>query len=492
VAEAGALGGLTLALGWDPFFTPHDAGRAHSHEYLLAPLAVWAALRFGLPGASALAAVLAGFALAGGARGLGEFSGSVSGKGPLAAALFIGTLSATSLVLAVVTGQLRKARRRAERGAEAAGELLEEARQFMRHAPLPVFVRDASGRFLAASRAYGEMAGRAPRDVAGRTLAEVWGPEFGAEIAREDEQALATGEVVRGCLEHRGRSFLTIKFRLGSGERTRVGGYVVDVTERKHAERALRLASVGALASGVAHEVNNPLSFLSSNLAYVFEELGELEREIGAGRIGDLRAALGEALHGADRVRRIVRDLRQISTRRRVAAHPLDPRAALETALELVRGRIRAHGELEERLLPVPSVMGSEAELSEAFVNVLVNAIEAITPGSPDRHRVRVESGTDGEGRAFVVVSDTGRGIPADELPRIFDAFYTTKEPGAGTGLGLAVAHGIVSRMGGAIHVDSTEGTGTSVRVVLPASPEAPAARAPSPRRRRAEPEGRA
>ena len=477
----GVLGALTLAVGWETFLVPH-AGRGHSHEYLLAPLAVWAALRFGLVGASAIAAALSGLAIAGWARGAGEFAGPTP-RGPLSAPLFVATLSATSLVIAAVTRQLREARRRAEASAQSAGELLDELDRFLRYAPLPVFVRDTSGRFLAASRAYGEMAGRAARDVVGRTLAEVWGAEFGAAIAREDQQAIASGEVVRGTLEDRGRSFVTIKFRLGSGERTRVGGYVVDVTERKQAERALRLASVGALASGVAHEVNNPLSFVTSNLAYVEDELAALDRELPQGRITDLRSAVAEALLGAERVRRIVRDLRQISTQRRVELQPLDPRAALERALDLVRGRIRARGELEEQVAPAPSVFGSDAELTEAFVNVLVNAAEALSPEGPERHRVRVESGTDADGRAFVQVSDTGRGIPADELPRIFDAFYTTKEPGTGTGLGLAVAHGIVSRMGGTVHVDSTAGRGTSVRIVLPPSPAAAADPGPAEER---------
>jgi CheY-like chemotaxis protein len=133
----------------------------------------------------------------------------------------------------------------------------------------------------------------------------------------------------------------------------------------------------------------------------------------------------------------------------------------------------------------VPQVLGSEHRLGQVFLNLLINAAQAIPEGAADRNLVNVVTGVADDGRVVVEITDTGAGIPEDVLPRIFDPFFTTKPVGVGTGLGLSIVHGIVSGMGGEIKVRSEPGMGTIFTVLLPPAPPAPApADAPAPRPR--------
>jgi PAS domain S-box-containing protein len=464
-AEAALVLAASLAAAWQSFLV---APGTDAHHFLLAPVGVWAALRLGVGGVSASTLAVAATVVAGHARGLGV---PAEGTATLDALLLLGVLGSTGLVLAAASETSRRARLAAEASADRSGHVLGVLEQFLRHSPVPVFVRDDGCRFVDVSESYAAMVGRARREIAGRATHEIWPAELAARFQEEDARALAAGEVVRGELTHGDRCYVTIKFPLVRGTRGRVGGFVVDVTDRKQAEAALRLASVGALASGVAHEVNNPLSFVMSNVAWVAAELEDLAPLIDPARHAELRAALDEAAEGAERVRRIVRDLRQVAGREGGGPERFDPGEAVRTALDLVRGRVLERAVLEERLGTAPRVHGRAHELAEALVNVLVNAAEALPRGGGGRsHRVTVSLDTDAEGRAVVEVSDSGRGIPADELPRVLDPFFTTKEPGAGAGLGLSVARGIVTGMGGTFHVWSAPGAGTTVRLALPAA----------------------
>ena len=145
---------------------------------------------------------------------------------------------------------------------------------------------------------------------------------------------------------------------------------------------------------------------------------------------------------------------------------------ALETALNLARSDLRQRARVETRMAPVQAVLGDESRLSQVFLNLLVNAAQAIPEGRPGEHVVRVTL-EPGEGLVVVTVEDTGCGIPAANLRRIFDPFFTTKPIGIGTGLGLAISHGIVAALGGEIDVTSEPGRGSTFRVSVPAAPDA-------------------
>ncbi|AEI65826.1 PAS domain S-box protein [Corallococcus macrosporus] len=255
-----------------------------------------------------------------------------------------------------------------------------------------------------------------------------------------------------------------------------------DLTERYQMQARLmlaqRMASVGTLAAGVAHEINNPLAYLTANLAFAREELASAMPRL-AECVASAQAALAEAQQGADRVRSIVRDLKTFSRVDSAESAEVDVRQVLESTLNLATTEIRHRARLVKQLDAVPTVVGNESRLGQVFLNLLVNAAQAIPAGTPERHEIRVVTRLSGNGRVCVEVSDTGAGIAKDHLPRLFDPFFTTKEPGVGTGLGLSICHSLVTALGGEIHVTSEPGKGSTFQVLLNPSQRTEAARPP-------------
>jgi PAS domain S-box-containing protein len=255
---------------------------------------------------------------------------------------------------------------------------------------------------------------------------------------------------------------------------------IEDVSERRRMEAQLRLAdrmaSMGTLAAGMAHEINNPLAFILANLEYAIREL----RRDGTNQ--DVVVALEEAREGGTRVREIVRDLKTFSRADDEGREPLEVTRVLRSALSLASNEIRVRARLEVELHEVPRVLGSEHRLGQVLLNLLINATQAIPEGRPDAHRVRAATGVHEDGRVRIEISDDGEGIPPALRARIFDPFFTTKPVGVGTGLGLSICHGIVVAMGGEISVESEVGRGSTFRVLLPPAPAgAPERAAPRP-----------
>ena len=266
------------------------------------------------------------------------------------------------------------------------------------------------------------------------------------------------------------------------GRAVRMSGTHADVTRRHEAEDRLReaqekllvatrLASVGTLAAGVAHEINNPLAWLTSNIGYALESLpadGEAEARIP--RLQDLHEALSEALQGADRIASIVKAMRSLGRPTDAEEpQPTDVRAELQNALQMVRNQLVQRARLEVHLPErLPTVRARTNELGRVFLNVLVNAAQAIPEGKAAENRILVDAREEG-GEIVVEVSDTGAGIPRRAQQRIFEPFYTTKPVGVGTGLGLSIARSIIEGAGGSIEFESEEGKGTTFRIRVPA-----------------------
>ena len=267
----------------------------------------------------------------------------------------------------------------------------------------------------------------------------------------------------------------------------------LDVTERKRAEEALRksqaqlrmadrLVTVGTLSAGVAHEINNPLAYTLANLSYVRDALARVKEPPPGLDVGELRASTDEAIEGAERVRRIVKDMKTLSRMDddRVAA--VDVQAALDASVNMVAHELRHRAQVVKEYGNVPLVRGNEGRLVQVFLNLLVNAAQAIQGNAPDRNEVRLVTSMDGPGRVAIEISDTGIGIPEDVLPRIFDPFFTTKPVGVGTGLGLSICHSLVTSMGGSIEVASKVGVGTRFLILLPAADSIAVAHSPAAR----------
>ena len=184
-----------------------------------------------------------------------------------------------------------------------------------------------------------------------------------------------------------------------------------------------------------------------------------------------MRDRIEQARYGTERIRTVVRDLQDLT--RRPERHmniTVDINALLERCLQIADHQLRHRARVDRAFGVVPRVRGDEGRIVQLFLNLIVNAAQAIPEGAATQHWIRITSSTAADGRAIVEIADSGPGIPADSLGRIFEPFFTTKDVGEGSGLGLAICRGIVDDLGGDIDVASEVGRGTTFRVVLPSS----------------------
>ena len=252
-----------------------------------------------------------------------------------------------------------------------------------------------------------------------------------------------------------------------------------DVTEQRKLQSQLsladRMASMGTLAAGIAHEINNPLAFVISNLGFLLDEMRRMPSMLPGGlasrpEVDEWRSVLMEAREGAERVRQIVRQLKAFSRPDEERQESVDLHAVLDSAVMLAANEIKHRARLKREYGAMPHVKGNEGRLCQVFLNLVVNAAQAIPEGSAEKNEIRLVTREGANGRVIAEVQDTGSGIPPEVLGRIFDPFFTTKPVGVGTGLGLSICHGIINSLGGEISVESQPGRGTTVRVVLPAA----------------------
>jgi signal transduction histidine kinase/CheY-like chemotaxis protein len=225
--------------------------------------------------------------------------------------------------------------------------------------------------------------------------------------------------------------------------------------------RAERLASMGRLAAAVAHEINNPLSYVANNLAYVQEKMPP---DTG------LDEAICDGLEGVERIRRIVRDMQSFTRPDDEATSAVDVARAVTTALTMAEGHTKPRARVHIDVGQVPRVVANETRLVQVFLNLVVNAAQAIEEGRADENEISIVARTIGA-RVAIEVRDTGRGIPRELLDKVREPFFTTKPVGEGTGLGLALCETTVQRYGGSLEIESEPGH-TVVRVLLPATEE--------------------
>jgi PAS domain S-box-containing protein len=254
-----------------------------------------------------------------------------------------------------------------------------------------------------------------------------------------------------------------------------------DVTDQQRVQRQLevadRLASLGTMASGVAHQINNPLAVVVANADYLRAEIDDIADALVA-RGGDGDAAIvdrlrelsdvqGEISSAGSRIGKIVGDLHAFSRPPERSSAEADVSRAIAWAVRTTAHELRARARLRHEPVDLPLARGDEQRLGQVIVNLLMNAAQAIPPGKISNHEVAIRARREAD-RIVIEVKDTGPGIAPGDLSRIFEPFFTTKTLGEGTGLGLSVCHGIVTSMGGEIQVESEIGKGTVFRVILP------------------------
>jgi CheY-like chemotaxis protein/two-component sensor histidine kinase len=230
----------------------------------------------------------------------------------------------------------------------------------------------------------------------------------------------------------------------------------------------------------VAHEINNPLAAVMTNLELAEQTLTGLEAAATPTQVTRLRDVLGDACEGAERVRQIVKDLKIFSRSeeedRRCA---VDVERVVESSLRMAWNETRHRARIVKNYAKVPKVAANESRLGQVFLNLLVNAAQALPPGRADNNQIEIAITLDVSGQVAVEVSDTGSGMPPEVVKKLFTPFFTTKQSGQGTGLGLSICQRIVTELGGSLEVRSEIGRGTTFRVLLPASRETSTADSP-------------
>jgi len=368
-------------------------------------------------------------------------------------------------------------------------QALQRTADFLRSAldavPDPLFVKDREHRWVAVNSAFCKVMNSTEEGLLGRSDYD-FVPAHQADVFwRKDEQVFRSGipdENEETLTNGAGQEHILVTkkaaFTSTDGECFLVG-VIRDITDRKRLELQLlvaeRMASLGTLAAGVAHEINNPLAYVCSNLSYLRERLAS--PELTSEQISELREVLVDAEEGAGRVCSIVRDLRTFARADEDCLAPVDVARVVDGALRMVRNELAHRTRLVCTLEPVPRIHGNDVRLGQVVVNLLVNALQALPERPVEENEVRVSLRTTRTGQVELEVGDNGRGMAPEVQRRIFDPFFTTKPVGVGTGLGLSICLTLVQAMGGCIDVSSIPDRGSTFRVRLPAlAPEEVAA----------------
>lgn len=355
------------------------------------------------------------------------------------------------------------------------------------------------------SHAYDAMAsvGGAPNAVYNAALIDLFSllSERNRTLLQVNQQLLAAQSELESRVQQRTQELSQANADLQAERRALVASMEHLERTRTQLLQSEKMAAVGQLAAGVAHEINNPIGFVSSNIGslggYVEQlfDLTDVYRQASA----DLPAAqrqtidtalkhmdfdylrqdvtdlLQESKDGLGRVKRIVSDLRDFSQADEGELLPLDLNQVLESALNVAASDIRQKAEVVKELVALPAVLCRAAQIQQVFVNLLVNAAQALPQASPQaahqtmaaRGRITVRSGVT-PGAVWAEISDNGCGMTQEVQKRIFEPFFTTHPVGQGTGLGLSLTWEIIQRHHGQIQVSSSLGQGTTVRVSLP------------------------
>ena len=411
-------------------------------------------------------------------------------------------------------------------------------RTLVENIPFRIYAKDRQSRFLFGNHLMARLAGVAsPAELYGKTDYQFFPEELAAKYFADEQQILESGEALIGYEElvqdqdtgELGWTVTTkVLLRNDEGEITGIVGIGYDVTQRKqmearlversealqianatlHAEKVQqqilirklgdmqgqllqseKMASIGLLAAGVAHEINNPLAFISSNfsalerdsqqileLISAYEKVESLlpaharppiitlKQDIGLEEIRlDMDALLNESLDGLNRVKQIVQNLKDFSRVGGTENEMANLEEGLDSTLNVAWNEIKYKAEVVKEYAGLPAISCLPSQINQVFLNLIINAAHAIE----DKGVITVRTGYDAD-NVWIEIEDNGSGIAPQHMDHLFEPFFTTKPIGKGTGLGLSIVYGIVQGHHGTIEVDSTFGSGTVFKVKLP------------------------
>jgi PAS domain S-box-containing protein len=336
-----------------------------------------------------------------------------------------------------------------------------------------IFLTQPDGTILAANPAACRLLGRSEaeiRRVGRRGVVDEDDARFAAVLERRSTAGAVRGELsmIRGDGTRLEVDLSSSVYDTPSGKFAST--VIRDLTDRRRLEAQLvtseRMASMGMLAAGVAHELNNPLAAVITNLELAIQDVGALAES--ASPPPDLLDELSDAHAAAQQLRAVVRDLRVFSRADEQRVGPIDIHRAIESAARMASNEIRHRARLEKAYAAVPPVAADEPRLAQVFLNLLVNAAQAIPEGHAETNVIRISTRVDGADTVVVEIADSGTGMSPEVQARIFEPFFTSKPSGLGTGLGLAICQRIVTAAGGRVGVESEAGRGSTFSVFLP------------------------
>ncbi len=367
---------------------------------------------------------------------------------------------------------------------------------FMSHSPALAFIKDDDGRYVYTNLAYTHVFNEAPGYRIGKTDHDLWPEKVAQSLVANDRQVLEGKRILNTIetIEVQGRAqyYMVSKFPLlKEGQPHFLGGIAFDITDRIQAEQtkqelelrllqAQKMEAIGTLAGGIAHDFNNILSAIMGFTEMVLEDLTP-----------DALPAdnLTKVLEASERARDLVKQILTFSRQEEVAPQPVQPKIVIYEVLRLLRASLPTSIRIEERVGSSGVVMADPVQIHQLVMNLCANARDAMEKGEGT---ITIELEDEQLDTVFtqrypqlhpgahvrLTVTDTGRGIPQDIADRVFDPFFTTKREDRGTGMGLAVVHGIVDRLGGVVTMESECGRGAAFTIYLPAvagdSSEAP------------------
>ena len=377
-----------------------------------------------------------------------------------------------------------------------------------------VIVIDAKNRIVDINPAGRSILIESNPDVIGKNISELL-PKIGDFIEQTEHHKFLTKKISFGDKTRHYSMHISNLPRCRGNNRFGKVIVIRDITHSIHAQEILmksnqdlesmlvqseKMASIGQLATGVAHEINNPVGYITSNLRtlrdYITiitslideyekmrEEFISEDKESGTARahridrireeedimfiLEDLEQVISESSEGAGKIAEIVRNLKSFARVNEKRLKEADINEGIEATLKVIWNELKYKCHVDKQLNPLPVIHCHPGELNQVFMNILVNAAQAI----PEKGEISISTEAE-NGSILVRISDTGTGIPPEKLSRIFDPFYTTKERGVGTGLGLSISHGIIEKHKGTIDVRSEVGKGSIFTIKLPVDGE--------------------
>ncbi len=342
-----------------------------------------------------------------------------------------------------------------------------------------IFELDSQVRFVRVWASDPQLLARPESEILGRTILEILGPEVGLRHHEAAKATVETGAAVSYEYEldvpngHRHFACESVAVPASTGNRRHAVFWIRDITAQVQLQKKLlrteRLASVGALAAGVAHEINNPLGYMMLNTEQLHRSFIDLAPDATLGdQLSLLKSCVNMIHEGTRQVQRIVNELLQFA-RPDDPIEPVDVWQAIGLSMDITKALCESRAKLSTNWEDVPSVLAHHGSLVQVFTNLLTNASEAITEGVPTDNEIIVSARSVEPDSVEVEFRDTGEGVPRENLPHIFEPFFTTKTNG--TGLGLTICQRIVSSFNGEIKIERVQPRGSAFKVLLPTAP---------------------